>query len=251
MQNLSVVIVCKNVAGVIRDTLESLSGLTPDIVVYDNGSTDGTQQEVRKFTVHLYEGIWEGFGQTKNKANQLAKFDWILSLDADEAIDEMLKKNLLLLDLSDDRIVYSLKFKNFLGNKWLRFGEWGDDKHIRLFNRQRVHWNDAAVHEELILPAGSPVKNLKGHVLHKTVKNADEFEMKMRNYAIMNAEKYFKEGRKPSLARTWLSPVFSFVKNYILKLGILDGKEGFICARITALYTFLKYKRLKALWRER
>ena len=102
MQQLSVVIVCKNGANVVGKTIESFSGLTDDVLVYDNGSTDGTQEIVRRTGAKLVEGTWEGFGRTKNKANALAKYDWIFSLDADDAIDEELKKNLLQENLVDE-----------------------------------------------------------------------------------------------------------------------------------------------------
>jgi len=250
MQQLSVVIICKNEADVIAETLQSFSGLTDDIIVFDNGSTDSTQQSVKRFPVHFHAGQWEGFGHTKNKANLLAKYDWILSLDADEAIDEELKNNLLRLDLNNDKTVYELRFKNFLGDKWLRFGEWGKDKHIRLFNRRWVGWNDAVVHEELVFPEEFTVVQLHGFVIHKTVDNIIEYEKKMKNYAMMNADKYFKERRQFSQLRIWLSPAISFLKNYFLRLGFLDGREGFICARMTAVYTYLKYKKLRELNRQ-
>jgi glycosyltransferase involved in cell wall biosynthesis len=113
MQRLSVVIVCKNGANVIGETIKSFSGLTDDILVYDNGSTDGTKGIVKQSKARLVEGSWEGFGKTKNKANALAKYNWILSLDADEAIDEWLKENLLKQDLADEKKVFEFKFKNF------------------------------------------------------------------------------------------------------------------------------------------
>lgn len=249
MQPLSIVIVCKNEAAVIGQTLAGFPGLTDDIVIYDNGSTDGTQEFVKKTPARLYNGEWQGFGQTKNKANELAKYDWILSLDADEAIDDELKSNLLRLNLTDDKVVYELRFKNFFGNKWLRFGAWGNDKHIRLFNRRVVHWNDAQVHEKLVFPGTYRVVTLRGYVLHNTVKSIQEYESKMRGYAQMNAEKYFGQGKRASPVKARLAAVFSFVQNYFLKLGFLDGKEGFQCARIIALYTFLKYKNLNELQR--
>lgn len=245
MQKLSIVIICKNEAGVIRDSLQQLLGITDDILVYDNGSTDGTQEIIKNSGARLVEGCWEGFGKTKNKANTLAKYDWILSLDADEITNEKLKRELLQLDLSDEKIVYDLKFKNFLGDKWLRFGEWGDDKHIRLFNRKRIFWNEADVHESLILPVGTKVKMLKGYVLHKTAANINEYETKMQHYATLNAERYFKKNKKAGLFKPYVSAVFSFVKNYFFKLGILDGAAGYHCARINATYTFLKYKGLR------
>ena len=113
MQMLSVVIVCKNGAKVIGETIKSFSGLTDDILIYDNGSSDGTKEIVRQSNARLVDGSWEGFGKTKNKANALAKYDWILSLDTDEAIDEELKENLLKQDLADDKMVLEFKFKNF------------------------------------------------------------------------------------------------------------------------------------------
>lgn len=247
MQKLSVVIVCKNEAGVISKTLQTFEGLTDDIVVYDNGSTDGTQEKVKQSGGKLTEGSWEGFGKTKNKANALAKYDWILSLDADEAIDDELKEKLLTINLANDHIVYELKFKNFLGNKWLRFGEWGNDRHIRLFNRKKIKWNDAEVHETLILPKNTLVKPLTGYVLHKTAANEKDYENKMRRYAQLNARKYFSEGKKSGIFKMYAAAIFSFVKNYFFNLGFLDGKEGYACARINALYTFLKYKKLNEL----
>ena len=247
MQKLSVVMVCKNGAKVIGETIKSFSGLTDDILVYDNGSTDNTKEIVRQCNARLVEGSWEGFGKTRNKANALAKYDWILSLDADEAIDEELKEYLLQQDLANEKEVFKLKFKNFLGDKWLRFGEWGDDKHIRLFNRLKIKWNDADVHETLLLPGDVNVILALGYVLHKTAINVAEFENKMENYAMLNAEKYFKQRISAGPLRKFVSAIFSFTKNYIFKLGFLDGKTGFQCARINARYTFLKYKKLHEL----
>jgi glycosyltransferase involved in cell wall biosynthesis len=251
MQMLSVIIVCKNGAKVIGETIKSFSGLTDDILIYDNGSTDGTKEIVRQSNARLVEGNWEGFGKTKNKANALAKYDWILSLDTDEAIDGELKENLLQLDLSEEKKVFEFKFKNFLGNKWLRFGEWGDDKHIRLFNRIKIKWDDADVHESLLLPDDVKVISVRGYVLHKTAANFSEYENKMENYAALNAEKYFKQQKRSGSLKMFFSAIFSFIKNYFFKLGFLDGVTGYHCARINARYTFLKYKRLAELWNKK
>lgn len=247
MQKLSVVIICKNSSGVIGKTLESFAGLTDDVVVYDNGSTDDTPAMVKEHGANFFTGSWEGFGKTKNNANGLAKYDWILSLDADEGIDDELKNALLALSLTNEKQVYNLSFRNFVGDKYLKYGEWGKDFHIRLFNRQQVQWNDAPVHEELIFPEDVQVQKLKGYVLHRTTNNFQEYEKKMEGYASLNAEKYFKQGKKVGWGKEWLSAGFSFLQNYIFRLGFLDGKDGYSCARINARYTFLKYKKLKEL----
>ncbi|MBL7730687.1 MAG: glycosyltransferase family 2 protein [Chitinophagaceae bacterium] len=247
MTGLSVVIICRNEAGVIAETLQSLQGAADDIVVYDNGSTDGTQDIVKKFPVKLVEGSWEGFGITKNKANSFAKHDWILSLDADEWIDEELKASLKGFTPSSDKEVFDISFKSYLGDKELKYGEWGGDHHVRLFNRTQVKWNDAPVHEELLLPAGVLVKKIKGYVRHKTMADMDEYVRKMSHYALLNAEKYARQGKKASWLKLRLSPGFTFFHYYILKLGFLDGHAGYVCAKMTAWYTFLKYARLKEL----
>lgn len=249
MQPLSVVIVCRNEAGIIGKTLDSLSGLTDDIIVYDNGSTDGTIDLVKQKGGKLVPGEWMGFGRTKKAAAGYARYDWILSLDADESISEELKNGLLALDLSNDNIVYDLRFRNYLGNKALRFGEWGGDSHIRLFNRRKVQWDDAPVHEKLVIPGDIKIITLPGHVLHFTARDIEQYEEKLKNYASLNAEKYQLQGRSSSWWLRTFSAPFSFVKNYIFRLGFLDGREGFQCARMTARYTYLKYANLRKLKR--
>lgn len=244
MQQFSVVIICRNEEEEIGRCLESLQGLTDDIVVLDNGSTDNTKNIVLGWGARLVEEQWEGFGKTKNKATSLAKFNWILNLDADESIDEGLKNSLLRLALDKEEEVFEIKFKNFLGDKYLRFGEWGGDKHIRLFNRNKVSWDEAIVHERLVIPNGVTVRKLKGAILHYTVKNVPEFAEKMKRYALLNAEKYARQGKKSSKISVILAPAFSFLKYYIFQLGFLDGTEGFICAKMSSYYTFIKYARL-------
>lgn len=247
MQQLSVVIICKNEADVIGKTLQSLEGLCDDIIVYDNGSTDHTIEEVRKFNVQLHQGTWEGFGKTKNKAIALAKYDWILSLDADESIDGELKQTLLALELTEEKDLYEIKFKNFLGDKHLKHGEWGGDKHIRLFNRKKTHWNDAPVHEELLITRDMNSKKLNGYILHQTMKDINDYAAKMVRYAMLNAEKYHRQGKRSSFFKLRIAPGLTFIQYFILKGGFLDGYAGYVCARMTSWYTFLKYARLKEL----
>lgn len=250
MQQLSVVIICKNEEDIIGKTLQSLEGLSDDIVVYDNGSTDNTVDIVNQYKVNLHQGAWEGFGKTKNKAIRLAKYDWILSLDADEAIDDELKQSLLALQFTDEKDVYEIKFRNFMGDKYLKYGEWGGDKHTRLFNRKHSSWDDAAVHEELLVSGKKIVKKLNGFVLHKTMKDIHDYAAKMVRYAMLNAEKYQRQGKNSSFFKIRIAPELTFLNYFILRLGFLDGNAGYLCARMTAYYTFLKYARLRELNRQ-
>jgi len=242
--DISVVIITKNEAHIIANTLQSLGAVSNDIVVVDSGSTDETVQICKQFNASVIETNWGGYGVNKNKGIAAAKNDWILSLDADESIDAELQRSLVQLTSPGENEVFNLRYKNFFCNKWIRFGEWGFDTHVRLFNRKKVRWNDAGVHEELIFPDPVKVTRLKGNILHYTVSNPQEYADKTNNYAMMNAKKYFAAGKRSNFFKQYLSPAFAFLQHYIFRLGFLDGREGFIIAKTTARYTFLKYKYL-------
>ena len=230
----SIVIVCRNEEGSIERVLKSIAGLTDDVLVYDNGSTDNTIPILHKYGVRVHQGEWLGYGKTKGLAVSLAKYDWVLNIDADEALNEELQNSLRSIALTDNKIAYEIKFKNFLGDKHLRWGEWGNDKHIRLFNRNTINWNEAAVHEELIIPSFVLIKKLPGAVLHRTMNDTAEYSSKMVKYALLNADKYFRLGKKSSWIKRYISPKFSFAKHYIFQAGFLDGWEGLLSARMTA-----------------
>jgi glycosyltransferase involved in cell wall biosynthesis len=243
--NISVVIITKNEAHIIANTLQSVQAITDDIIIVDSGSTDDTIAICKKYNAHIIKTDWSGYGVNKNKGIAAAKYDWILSLDADEAIDTELQHTIANLMLINNNEVFNLRFKNFFCNTWIRFGEWGFDWHIRLFNRSKVQWNNVAVHENLVFPDDVNITKLKGNILHYTVSNRKEYDAKTDYYARMNAKKYMQAGKKPNIIKQYLSPVFAFMQHYIFRLGFLDGVAGFIIAKTTAHYTFLKYRYLK------
>jgi glycosyltransferase involved in cell wall biosynthesis len=248
MKPLSVVIICKNEEKIIGRTIKSVQGITNDIVCVDTGSTDNTISIIKTNGARVLEMHWEGYGKTKNKALAAAQHDWILMLDADEPVDDTLKQSILQLKLDDEKVVYSLSFRNYYAGKRIYFGEWGRrESHIRLFNRKVTSWNDVDIHEQVLIPIGVKVLPLKGYVQHYTADNYEEYMQKTINYAMLSGKKYFEEGKTPSYFKIYLSPLFSFLYNYFFRLGFLDGREGFLIARTTAIYTFLKYSKLREL----
>ena len=250
MSPVSVVIMAKNEARIIGRTLQCIKGFTDDIVLLDNGSTDDTVKIAETFGCRVIPTVFQGYGPTKNIGIDAAKYDWILSLDADECPDKKLLDEIRRLDLSDAETVYDLDFKTYFGGKRIKFGEWGVDHHIRLVNRRHVRWSDDEVHEKLLVPGHLKVKKLGGSVHHYTIDNAEALKEKFIRYAELNAQRYFGNKRSSSL-RLWVSPAFGFIKNYIFKLGFLDGNEGFVIARLSAYYTWLKYYRLKQLYKNK
>lgn len=247
MQPLSIIIICKNEEEVIGTTLQALQGLTDDIIVYDNGSTDRTLEIARQYPVAVHEGTWEGYGRTKQKTTSLAKYDWILSLDADEIMDNGLKQAILALNLKDPYAIYAVKRKNHLNGTYLAHGEWGSDWQNRLFNRQHVNWDDGEVHETLVKHERSAIHKLNGALEHQTMRSIADYAQKTVNYASLSAEKYFRKGKRSGWVKIRVAPAFTFFKYYIVKLGFLDGYYGYICAKMASHYTFLKYSMLKEL----
>ncbi len=250
MLPVSVVIIAKNEAHVLAQTLQSVKALTDDVIVCDTGSNDATIPIAKKNGAVVIEEKWVGYGPTKNLANEQAVYDWILQLDADEAIDEELIRSIEELDLENEQQIFTVRRKNFFKQKHIRFGEWGKDEPIRFFHRQHAVWNADPVHEKLIFEKDCTVKKLKGSILHKTLQSTEQYEEKLKNYALRSAEKYLKQGKKASLLKRVLSPLFSFINNYFFRLGFLDGKEGFILATYGARYTRIKYQALHRLQKE-
>jgi glycosyltransferase involved in cell wall biosynthesis len=244
MQAVSVVIIAKNEAHLLAKTLQSVKLLSDDIIVCDTGSSDATIPIALKNGAVVIEEDWMGYGLTKNIANESAVYDWILQLDADEAVDEELLQSILALELNDEKQIFTVHRKNYFKEKYIHFGEWWNDEPYRLFNRNQAAWNGDPVHEKLIFEKDCVIKKLKGSIVHKTLQSTEQYKEKLKNYAIASGEKYFKQGKRGAWYKQYLSPVVSFMRNYFLRLGFLDGREGFLLASMLAGYTQIKYKTL-------
>jgi glycosyltransferase involved in cell wall biosynthesis len=245
MVPVSIVIITKNEAALIANCIEMALLITDDIVVVDSGSTDETLNIVRQYGCRLYHKNWAGYGANKNKGIELARHNWILSIDADEVPNMELVLALYDLDLRDPNIVYDIKFRSFFGKKLIHHGSWGRDHHLRLFNRTVVKWSESEVHETLILPTDIHIKKLAGNINHYSVQNITECNIKAVHYARLSAKQYMISGKKANFSKLYFSPAFGFVKNYLFRLGFLDGVEGFKIALIIYKNTRLKYAYLK------
>ena len=247
MQQISVVIIAKNEEHIIGKTLKSLDGLTDDIVIGDTGSADNTIAIAKSFGAHVENISWEGFGKTKNKALAFAKYDWVLFLDADEVIDNEFHNFLNTFSSADINTAYKIRYKSYISNKRIRYGEIGHLCKIRLFNKNVAKWDTAEIHEKLIFQSPVKKKIAPGYILHYHVNSLKEYAEKMSQYAELVAQKYYHNGKKASWFKLYLAPSYQFIVTYIFQLGFLDGRIGFITSFFASYYGFLKYHRLKEL----
>jgi glycosyltransferase involved in cell wall biosynthesis len=245
MTNLSVVIITKNEAHNIERCITSCLPLDAQIIVLDSHSTDNTEQLAKNLGAQVHKVDWKGYGATKNEGAHLAKNNWILSLDADEALDENLQKNIIQTLKEEKDLAGCWLYRSFIFNdKQLLYGALKNEKRLRLYNKIKMQWNLDSVHEDLEPIDKSidwPTATLQGSLLHYSYKNIEDMRERLDKYAQLSAEKLHQKSTFYLSLKKIVAPSFSFLKNYFFRLGILDGKEGFIFAKEQANYVRKKY----------
>jgi glycosyltransferase involved in cell wall biosynthesis len=241
---ISACIIALNEEDKIADAVESVIW-ADEILVIDSESTDRTRAIAESLGAKVFTKKWAGFAKQKQYAADCAANDWIFSLDADERLserlrDEILKlKNLSETDLADG---YRIPRLSFYMNRPIRHGGWYPDWQLRFFNRQRGKWKDVLIHESIEMIEGAKIEKLSGDILHYTVENAaHHHRMIGERYAPLAAEEMFNRGRKTSVVKVSTVGATTFLQNYFLKGGFLDGFAGFCIARFAAHHAFLKH----------
>ena len=248
MPNLSAVIITFNEERNIGRCLDSLAGVVDDIVVVDSFSTDRTEEICTSKGARFIQHKFEGHIEQKNWAITQAIYPHVLSLDADEALDEQLKKSILEIknDWKHDGY-YMNRLTNYCG-KWIYHCGWYPDTKLRLWDSRKGNWGGTNPHDKYDLFEGD--KNtafLKGNILHYSYYTTDDHYKQVYYFTEILATAQYKEGKTASALQLYMSPVVKFLRDYIVKLGILDGAAGFDVSRISAYATYLKYKQLRAL----
>jgi len=240
IENISIVMIVKNGASTIKEVLESLVAFK-DVIIYDNGSTDGTHDIVRSFSnTNLIEGEFFGFGPTKNKAASYALNDWIFSLDADEVVSKEFIEN-LGNKILDHNTIYTILRSNFYKQTQVKHC-WGDDIIVRVYNRTSTSFTDKKVHEKII-QSNLKIEELKGVVKHYPYNTISDFIIKLDRYSTIYAQD--NAGKKNSSPlKAILNAKYSFIKTYFFKRGFLDGYVGLTIAFSHMVTNFYKYMKL-------
>lgn len=239
---ISLVVITLNEEANIERCLKSVS-FASDIVVLDSGSTDRTVEIAKQCGARTFVEAFRGYGEQKRRACELANEDWILSLDADEALSPDLAAEIQKLSLENLAGFdgYEVPRLSFHLGRWIRHGGWYPDYQLRLFNRKMAGWQNLKLHERV---EAKNVGRLHSNLYHYVFKNlADQVETN-NEYSGLGAAELERRGKKFSVMMLVLKPYSKFIETYFLKRGFLDGLPGFIISVGAAYSVFLKFAKL-------
>lgn len=248
MIRLSAVIITFNEEKNIGRCLDSLIEVADDIIVVDSYSTDRTKEICMEKGVRFIQHPFEGHIEQKNWAVTQAIYPHVLSLDADEALNETLRKSILLVKNNFEKDGYYMsRLTNYCG-KWIKHCGWYPDKKLRLWDSRKGKWGGINPHDKYEMFEGD--KNtgyLNGDILHYSYFTIKDHYKQVDYFTTIAANAYAKARKSGSILKLIVNPAAKFIDHYLLKLGFLDGKEGFLISKISAYATWLKYKKLRKL----
>jgi ADP-heptose:LPS heptosyltransferase len=248
---LSAVIITYNEEEHLEKCLASLVDICDEIIVVDSFSTDKTEEICRHYNVSFIQHKFEGYIEQKNFAIQQATHNYILSLDGDEALSDELKESILEIKPHWDHDgFYSSRLNNYCG-QWIKHSDWYPDKKLRLFKKGSGEWKGINPHDSYRLKNGKKKGVLAGDLYHWIYRDYDEHKEKVENFSSIASKAYFKLGIKSTYFKIIFRPSWAFFKSYFLRLGILDGKNGYRISKQSFIVTFLKYQKLYKLWHQK
>lgn len=239
--SLSVVIITLNEEANLARTLASVAW-ADEIIVLDSGSTDRTREVAESFQANFFVEPWKGFAAQKNSALRKASGDWVLSLDADEEVEPALGQEIQqVLALGPSANGFWISRKNFFLGRWIRHGGFYPDPKLRLFRRGTASFEDRLVHEDVRLEG--PAAKLRNHLLHHAYPTLDSYLEHMNRYSSLGAQMVTaSKGRAGfSFGDIVIRPHLTFIYNYFLRGGFLDGREGLLLHLYHAGYVSWKY----------
>jgi glycosyltransferase involved in cell wall biosynthesis len=240
---LSVIVITKNEERNIEDCLNSVRW-AQEIVVVDGGSEDKTLELARKFTSKVFVKPWEGYGASKNFAVEQCTGAWVLWLDADERVTDELGKEIQAITNQNTMplAVYEMPRKAFFLGRWIRHCGWYPGYVPRLFKKGAGRFSENKVHERFEFDG--VVGKLQSDLLHYTDPNLWHYFEKFNRYTTLAADDMMEKRTIFRVSQLIVRPVWVFIRMYVVKLGFLDGIQGFILSVLSSCYVFTKYAKL-------
>jgi glycosyltransferase involved in cell wall biosynthesis len=245
MEKISVAIITHNEERNIRDCLESVKW-AGEIVVVDNGSTDGTLKICQEYRARVYQEGWKGYSAQKNSAIEKTANEWVLSLDADERIGPELRQEIENALQGEPPVDgYWIARKNHFLGRWIRYCGWYPDRNLRLFRKSRGCFTERAVHEKVEVQGKTATLNHP--LIHETYRSLSDFLIRSDRYSTLAAGEMQRQGRNYRWGDVFFRPPLTFLQMYLLRAGFLEGYSGFLLSVFYSYYTFVKYAKLKEL----
>jgi len=243
MHQLSVVIITFNEERNIARCIDSVMDVADEILVVDSFSTDHTETISREKGARFIQRKWDDYSSQKNFANSQAQFQYILSIDADEALSEELKISILDIKKNPLFDAYSMnRLTNYCG-KWIHHCSWYPDRKLRLFNRDKGCWN-GLIHEVISMDKDARFGFLHGDLLHYSYYTVEDHIRQANKFSEISAITLYEAGKKTNPIRVWFSFYIKFFRDYVVHRGFLDGKVGYDICLISAKAARLKYTKL-------
>lgn len=245
---ISAIAITLNEAHNIEAYIDSL-WFADEIIIVDSYSTDETVSLAEKHEkVTVYQRKFDNFSAQKNFAISKAKNDWVTFFDLDEEVIPKLADEIVELAKNPKAIAYYVKRDFYFMEKRIKYSGLQNDYILRFFNKNHCQYNAKLVHETL--ETNGKTENLKNSLPHHTYKSFDDYTAKMHKYSALQAKMLYKKGKKPTYYHFLFRPYYRFWNQFIFRLGILDGKEGFILAYVSAFSVFKRYINLWLLYRK-
>ena len=245
MIQLSATIITFNEEKNIERCINSLAGIADEIVVVDSKSTDKTVEIAESLGAKVIAQEFLGHIEQKNYSISQCSNQYILSLDADEALDDELKKSILKVKENWQYDGYKFnRLTNYCG-KWIKTCGWYPDTKVRLVDKTKAKWTGTNPHDRLDVKG--KVKHLSGDLLHYSFYTVDQHKKQIEYFTDIASKAYHQEGRKASFIKIYFSPIMKFIRSYFFQLGFTDGYHGFLISRLSAGAKYKKYSKLKAL----
>ena len=248
-KSLSVILIVKNEADRMETCLHTVYPIADEIIILDSGSTDQSVDIAKRYTDKVYETDWPGYGKQKQRALEMVSSDWVLSIDADEALSPELAKEIrTILEKGTEAVAFKLPWAVHIFGKTLKYGR-SSRAPLRLFRRQGTSFSNDPVHEKVIPPPGR-IDKMKGRLMHYTHRDFGHYLAKNRHYAWLGAQRRHQLGKRGfGLTGAVFRSLWTFIHVYIIQLGFLDGRLGFLVAVMYAQGNFNKYAGLWTLRR--
>lgn len=245
--DISAVIITLNEEANIEDCLASVSWAR-EIVVVDARSTDRTREIALRFTPEVHERDWEGYSEAKGFAMSKASSEWVLSLDADERVTPELRKEIESLPAGPGVDGYLVPIKPLFLGRWIEHSGWYPGYKLRLARKARAAMTKKKLHEGIRVEG--KVGKLSNPLLHYAYPTVRSYFDKFSRYTDLAARELHQGGKRAGVFDIVARPLFSFAKMYLLKLGFLDGIEGFVLCAFSSFYVLVKYVKLRELERQ-